>query len=189
MVKGKVLRYFAGGNTAHGFHDLFSSTLEGLNRLFILKGGPGTGKSTLMRDLADSCIERGYDVELVHCASDPDSLDGVIIPAIKCGIVDGTAPHIVEPELPGVVEEYVNLGSCWDSLVLQKNREEIIHLTQEIKTCFKKAYEAFSEALSIHDEWEKIYIDNMDFEKANEFTDQLISLLLGGEEGKGTATI
>ena len=48
FVSGKIIRYFAGGNTARGFYSLFDSSLEGLNRIFILKGGPGTGKSFLM---------------------------------------------------------------------------------------------------------------------------------------------
>lgn len=49
-VTGKVMNYFAGGNTAKGFYSLYDSNLKGLERLFILKGGPGSGKSTIMKN-------------------------------------------------------------------------------------------------------------------------------------------
>ena len=32
---------------------------------------------------------------------------GIIIPALKIGLVDGTAPHVIEPKAPGAIEEYV----------------------------------------------------------------------------------
>ena len=51
-VTGKALHYFAGGNTARGFFSLYDSNFAGLEKVFILKGGPGTGKSTLMKKIA-----------------------------------------------------------------------------------------------------------------------------------------
>ena len=48
-MAGKTKHYFAGGHTARGFYPLYESNLQGLDRIFILKGGPGTGKSTLIR--------------------------------------------------------------------------------------------------------------------------------------------
>ncbi len=36
----------------------------------------------------------------------------------------------------------------------------------------------------IHDEWEKIYIDNIDFNKANELTNQLIQKLFADKSGR-----
>ena len=43
--------YFACANSSRGFCNYFESNLQGLERLYILKGGPGTGKSTLMKCL------------------------------------------------------------------------------------------------------------------------------------------
>ncbi|MBY6038177.1 PRK06851 family protein [Fictibacillus nanhaiensis] len=173
-MTGKILNYYAGGNTARGFHNLFESNLNGLERLFILKGGPGTGKSTLMKTIGQKWNDKGYDVEYIHCASDNGSIDGVILRDLKVGIVDGTSPHVIEPKAPGAVEEYVNLGEAWDSEQLSKNKKEILHLCDEISADFQTAYSIFYEALLVHDEWEKIYIENMDYEKANNLTDELM---------------
>ena len=178
-MAGKIRHYFAGGNTAKGFYNLYDSNLQGLERLFILKGGPGTGKSSLMKAIGNEWTEKGYDIELLHCSSDNDSIDGVIIPAIKAGIADGTAPHIIEPQAPGAVEEYINLGEAWDAGALRLHKKEIQRLTAQIGQYFQKAYITFSEALAIHDDWEKVYISSMDFKKADELTKRLTESFFG----------
>ena len=178
-VTGKALHYFAGGNTARGFFSLYDSNFAGLEKVFILKGGPGTGKSTLMKKIAMDWQEKGFDVEYIHCSSDPDSVDGIVFPTLKIGIVDGTEPHVVEPKAPGAIEEYVNLGDAWNSQKLSTDKVEIIRLMDERKEAYNKAYEAYAEALAVHDEWEEVYIANMDFEKLNALTEKLKSTFFG----------
>lgn len=178
-MAGKILNYYGGGNTARGFYSLFDSNLQGLDRLFILKGGPGTGKSSLMKAIGAEWSDKGYDLEYIHCSSDNDSIDGVIIPALKVGIVDGTNPHVIEPQAPGALDEYVNLGIAWDSQALAKRKKEILQLNKLISGSFSKAYSTFAEALKVHDRWEKIYIDNMDFTKADRVAEKLMQQFFG----------
>ena len=173
-MSAKIINYFACANSALGFVSFFEDNIKGLDRLYILKGGPGTGKSTLMKKIGNEWYQRGFDVEYIHCSSDSSSIDGAIIPALGIGIVDGTAPHITEPQAPGAIEEYVNLGIAWDSKKLSVHKDEILDIKSKISSCFENAYQQFKEALSIHDEWEEIYLDNINFGKLNEITDTII---------------
>ena len=188
-MAGKISRYFGGGNTARGFHNLFESNFQGLRRLFILKGGPGTGKSSLMKEIGSEWSEQGLDIEYIHCSSDRDSIDAVIIPALKAGIVDGTAPHVYEPKAPGAVEEYVNLGKAWHSRQLAAQREPIERLNQQVTDAYQTAYRHFADALGIHDQWETIYFGQMDFEKANEWTKELLHDLFADKKQSGEAEV
>ncbi|MCF6410806.1 PRK06851 family protein [Pseudalkalibacillus salsuginis] len=189
-LSGKITNYFASGNTARGFYSLYESCLDGLDRLFILKGGPGTGKSSLMKAIGYEWNDKGYDIEFLHCSSDNDSIDGVIIPCLKVGIVDRTAPHVIEPKYPGAIEEYVNLGTAWDSTVLEANRKEIKKLNDNIANTYDEAYSYFAKALVVHDEWEKIYIETMDFTKADQLTTELIGELFAGKSlNKGAKVV
>ncbi|MEH6948959.1 PRK06851 family protein [Bacillus sp. JJ634] len=178
-MTGKALHYFAGGNTARGYFSLYESNFAELEKVFILKGGPGMGKSTLMKKLANEWLEKGYDVEHIHCSSDPDSIDGVIFPALKIGLVDGTEPHVVEPKAPGAIEEYVNLGHAWNSQQLVAEKADILRLMKERQEAYERAYKHYAEALAVHDEWEEIYIANMDFEKLNALTGKLKTKFFG----------
>jgi hypothetical protein len=146
MRQGKAKYLFPGNNTPQGFISHYANGLRGLNNVFILKGGPGVGKSTLMRKIGIAMLERGYDVEFWQCSSDNDSIDGVIIPAISTGIIDGTAPHIVDPKYPGAVEEVIDLGLHWNRTMLKSDRKNIIEITDSIGEHFASCYQHLSEA-------------------------------------------
>ena len=180
-MRGKIRNYYAGGNTAKGFYNLYDSALEDLNKLYILKGGPGTGKSTLIKSIGEFIVNKGINIEYLHCSSDTNSVDGVVIPEFKIGLVDGTAPHVIEPKAPGVIEEYVNLGVAWDSKKLSVHKEAILSLNNEISRKFQTAYDTFAAALKAHDEIEEIYISNMDFQEANKLTDELNKLFFSDD--------
>lgn len=177
-MSATIKNYFACANSSRGFWNYFESNLQGLKQLYILKGGPGTGKSTLMKNIGADFYDLGYDIEFIYCSSDASSLDGVIIPALKVGIVDGTAPHVIEPTAPGAIEQYVNLGIAWNKEKLQPYKDEILCLKNKINTCYHQLYSEYAKALKIHDAWEKIYIDNMDFNKAPQFRQQICDTLL-----------
>lgn len=93
--------------------------------LYLIKAGPGCGKSTLMKNLAR---QAAGPVERIHCSSDPDSLDGVIFSSPRAAILDATAPHTLEPAYPGAKETVVNLFGTLDPQTLYQNRAEIIRL-------------------------------------------------------------
>ena len=109
-------------------------------RLYIIKGGPGTGKSTLMRKVADEAEKNGMDSELIFCSSDPSSLDGVIIPSLDTAIVDGTAPHLMDASLPGTKDEILNLGQFWNSDELYARRDDIELLGKRKSKAYKRVF-------------------------------------------------
>ena len=134
--------YFLGGNSCRGFFSLYDGfpPEEGAF-LHIIKGGPGTGKSGFMRKIGEAAEARGMDVHYVLCSGDPDSLDGVYIPALHQAWVDGTAPHVVEPRHFGVDSDYVNLGRFVRLPMAEKDREEVLRLTAEYRSLYAEAYE------------------------------------------------
>ncbi|MGI6685729.1 MAG: PRK06851 family protein [Bacillota bacterium] len=174
MKKGKIRYGYPGGNTCRGFYSFFALGLKNMERIFILKGGPGTGKSTLMRKIGLEMAERGFNVDFWQCSSDNDSIDGVIFPELKTAVVDGTAPHVIEPRYPGVIDQIINLGDHWNEHYLKSHKNEIMKLVDEITGCFKTAWNYLHDAKQVHDEWKSINGKAMNFEKVNQKTDQLI---------------
>lgn len=80
-------RYFLGNNTAYGFKSSYESELSNKRRVILLKGGPGTGKSSILKKIAAEAKNKGMDRELWYCSGDPDSLDGVYIKQLDAAIV------------------------------------------------------------------------------------------------------
>lgn len=142
MAKGKALPFFLGANTPKGFYSLYDqyvSTQRG-DFLYVLKGGPGCGKSSFMRRIAEGALDSGLDVEYILCSGDPDSLDGVFIPEKRIAYVDGTAPHVLEPDCCGAAGAYLDLSRYLDTAALQHKLPELLDLQRRYKAKYAHAY-------------------------------------------------
>ena len=117
--------FFYGACTPRGFVSHYDSLLQEVRQLTIIKGGSGCGKSTFMRAIGRAAQERGLDAVYILCSSDPDSLDGIILPQLSTAYVDGTAPHVLEPGLCGGGMNYLNFGELYDREAMKPNEDEI----------------------------------------------------------------
>lgn len=133
-----MAEFFAGVNTEKGFIGFPGEYFSPLSRLYIIKGTAGSGKSTLMKRLADECEKKGFTVHRVRCSSDPQSLDGVILPEKGAGVADGTSPHILEADTPIAREILVDAGRYMDEKKLDK--EGIILYSRKKKEYYSRAY-------------------------------------------------
>jgi len=173
--KGYIKRVFPGNNTPRGFFSYYDYIIpKDATRVFVIKGGPGVGKSTFMTSIARDMVELGYDVEIHHCSSDNNSIDGVVFPAIGIGIIDGTFPHVVDPKVPGAVDEIVWLGEFWDEESVRSKKEEILQAQKASDSVFKRAYRFLKAAQIVYEDWESVYMEAMDFGKANMIAAQII---------------
>lgn len=119
------LNCFLGGSSPNGFRTHFGSMIADTDHhTYIIKGGPGTGKSSLMKRLAEAFPDD--DKEIYRCSSDPASLDALIFTERKVIFVDGTSPHVFEPEYPGAVQQILDLGAYWDIGRLKNAKNDII---------------------------------------------------------------
>ena len=148
--KGVELRHleedccFAASNSAYGFHSYYAEFFDDaeVERVFVIKGGPGTGKSRFMRDVSEYAMARGWRSRMIYCSSDADSLDGVILQKgeHRWALLDGTSPHVYEPKNPGVREDLINLGAFWDSHRLQASKEQIEGQNRIKQEGYRRAY-------------------------------------------------
>jgi hypothetical protein len=178
-VNYKVKDVFPGGNTSLGFFSYYNYVIRpDATRILVIKGGPGVGKSSFMKVIAERLGQQGLDVEQHHCSSDNNSLDGVVFPQVGVALIDGTSPHIVDPKNPGAVDEIIHLGDYWNESGLRKHKDEIIAINQEIGRWFERAYRSLKAAKLIHDDIEAANIEGLQYGKANRLAQDLIAELL-----------
>ena len=96
--------------------------------------------------------QEGLAAEYILCSGDPASLDALVLPQLKIALVDGTAPHVVEPKYPGAVERYVNMGACYDTAALSQLRSEIMSCMSGYKGCYQRAYRCLDASSSIFED-------------------------------------
>lgn len=179
--KGNVKRVFPGGNTSRGFYSFYDQIIpEDAARIFVIKGGPGVGKSSFMKTIGEEFIKQGYDVEFHYCSSDNKSLDGLVIKKANVALLDGTAPHVVDPKNPGAVDEILNLGAYWNESGLVKDKYDIINYNKQVRLRFYSAYRYLLSAKEMQDDIEVIIGDGVDREKLNRLKLSLRNELVDG---------
>ncbi|MBO5700942.1 MAG: hypothetical protein J6S71_00730 [Clostridia bacterium] len=158
-------KYFAASNTSKGFVSYFGENFrERAERCYIIKGGPGTGKSRLMHEMADAFQQAGGEVEYYYCSSDPSSLDGLYVTCdgYSVAIMDGTAPHAEDISSPGTEDNLIDLGRFWDARILRLRKSEIDAWVRKKKSAYASAYRALSAYGSLTEAADALAIDAVD---------------------------
>ncbi len=179
------VRFFLGSNTPAGF----VGTTERLYtpdgwRVYLLKSGAGTGKSTLLRRVYEQLTALGDTAEVFCCSSDPRSLDAVRFPDRRLCLIDGTAPHSVEPLYWGAVEQIVPLSLCMGSL--HDNASAVMALTDENRDLHRRCCKQLRAAASLLQDARRIENDCLDHEKVCRFARRLS--ISEWQSGKAKAT-
>jgi len=160
-------RFFMGASTPDGFVSYTDELYEkdGEWRAFLIKGGAGTGKASLMRKVFEHMKQRGVDGVSILCSSDPKSLDGVIFPSVKACIVDATTPHVIEPGYWGAVERIVDISSCMDAEGMRAQAREIIAATTNNAAIHARARRFIASAGSLLGDSTRLAAEYTDREK------------------------
>lgn len=178
--------FFLGSNTKYGFMSRFNEiqTPQIGELMFILKGGAGCGKSTFMKKIAEEFSNGADDIEFIPCASDPGSLDGIIMPKCHFAMVDGTSPHVMEPVYPGIYEIIIPLGDAMDNAKLSENYSQIVSLGKEISQYHKNASAFIKSAGALIDNSKNIAKSFLNSRKINNFADEFMKQLSGCAHGE-----
>ena len=137
-----VRRYFLGANTGKGFVSLYEEFCkpESGNFLYVIKGGPGCGKSTAMKQAAREGLRRQQPMEIIHCSSDPSSLDGVLFPEQGKALYDGTAPHTIDLPFPGAQGGYILPPPFLSEEELVQKADALQQVQQKLSACYRQVF-------------------------------------------------
>lgn len=140
--------FFLNANSKDGFVSLLPHfQRESPRRLYAIKGGPGCGKSTCIRRLSDRL---GGAEEYFLCSSDPDSLDGAVLPDIA--LLDGTAPHVFDPAFPGCDGDYLFLPPLLDGEDLAAQAPALYALKAAAAAHYAQAYRLLKAAALLRED-------------------------------------
>lgn len=172
-MAGKKKNYFVRANSSQGLVNLLYSNVIGIKTGIILKGYFEIIKQELLSTIAKDLIQSDVNVECIHSCYEPDSLEGIIIREKGIGVF---SDKIVNPSTLKMFTQTINVHM---DLVLDESystvKQSLHDYQDQCMKLYDKAYEEFAKAIKIHDEWEKIYISHMHFDRANDYADDIIS--------------
>ncbi|OLN33901.1 hypothetical protein [Desulfosporosinus metallidurans] len=131
--KTGVRHYFAEGMTTRGYISLLPNMMPSWQRAYVLLGGPGTGKSTLIKVIGLELLDRGYDIDFLRSARDPDSMAGFIMPHKGLTMLDAMEVSPLRWRAPGVVEKFVDFSMFCDERKLENQRPVITKIEDRMQ--------------------------------------------------------
>ncbi|MGN0144276.1 MAG: ATPase, partial [Clostridium sp.] len=140
------------------------------SNLYVLKGGPGLKKSSLLKIIGLEAQKRGYDVEYFHDPFIPERIENILIDELSVGVF--TTNEISRLHYSGI--QY-NMKDICNGEVLEKIAPEIDFDKSQFDILNSKALSCISHSHVLHDELETYYISAMNFDIVNKLYDETIN--------------
>lgn len=166
--------FFLSSNSGKGVYDYFNQEAQSLEYIYVLKGVPGNGKSKILKNIASYLEEQHRPIELVYSSFDFKSLDGLIILDKSIGIFDGSYPYVIEPALPYISGEIIDLTSAIDTSKLNSKQEGISELFTQKEQLLKNYSTHIINSRELHDDVESYFSTSIDIEKAQTLNNQIL---------------
>ena len=182
-----VVDFFLGALSPSGFSGWFAqAAAEPGARPWLIKAGPGCGKSTFMRRIAEKAAvqpaDRGAYVERIHCSSDPASLDGVRLPSGDL-ILDATAPHTLDCKYPDAAERVLSFYDTLDHAYLHKNSAQVLAAGNGNTALLQRAAADFALACGLLQRRRQFAAARLDADKLDRFTARMAARLMPARRG------
>ena len=178
-MESMVRKYFAGANTASGFINLLDNNLDGVEKIYVVSGSYKKAKSELFKYVVRRAEEKYGSVECIINPFDIADVDGVIIRDIKTALVDKDLITGINDAKKVEIPEGETVYS-----------DEISRLSEKEMWALGKMYGAYRKGKEIHDEWEQIYMKNMDYSRLEAYENGIINQLINKTSEKiGTQNV
>lgn len=162
----KKTNYFVSGNTSQGYINYLNNNIKGINNIVMLKHPSSTLKNAVLSSLLNHYSTRCHS-EVIHSPFVSGHLAGLILRDQSIAIItDEITPSNLLPTTEIDLERYFEVD------------EDVSFIQLKTSDYLNDAYAKLSKGLAIHDELEKIYINEMDFVKADQLTNSFIKDLL-----------
>jgi hypothetical protein len=172
--EGNIRRLFASAITPNGYVN-YLSTLLNTNKVYALKGRPGTGTEKVISKVMDQAVERGYDVEAYYCALNPYKLEHLVIPKLSVALTTTNEYHSYDEKALA----QINLDDFIDDEILNKYKSELELNKKEFDSIMDIAIKTVAKAKKVHDRMEAYYIPNMDYEAIQRCFEVTLARIIG----------
>lgn len=161
--------YFASVVTAEGMINYLDEISSSCRKRYIFKGPTSSGKSTVIREVADRARQRGYLLEYYHCGIDVENIVMVIVPNLQLALIDaGNIETGIKPW-----DIIIDMNTCLDDGKIDYNDAKANDNIRGIESLLLTAQNELKGADGAIKEIKKIYSAAMDFEALDERRNQV----------------
>ncbi len=180
---GTTRYIFASSYTSQGYCTFIPELINGLTKVYILKGAPGAGKATFIRLVGETMCEQGCDIEYWVSSLDPVNPDGVYIPQMDIAVVNGSLVQPIDPRYPEIREILINLGEYSQSAIVLDHAQVVTELLDGIKKSQEQTVSLIHEIVQTKDEIRQANSISLDKEGVGQLIGDLSNRILEQRQG------
>lgn len=166
-----VRKYFAFANSAGGLADLMDNNLAGIKTIYTISGDSKKQKTEILEEVLKN-TEVSENIECVMSPFDITDIDAVIMRDRSICVIDRDCMSC-DRTAKNIDLDKVNCGDT-------KNKKEFI---AKGRWAIGELYRSFDDGKKVHDEWEQIYIKNMDYDKLEAYEEGVLEQLFKDKQG------
>ena len=155
---------FFGATTINGAFDYCGEIINKINNRYFIKGRPGSGKSTMLKKIIECAKNTGTDIDVYHCAFDPNSIDMVVLKDFDTVIFDSTSPHEYFPDRDSdkVIDIYKRAIKDGTD---EKYQNQLINIVSKYRSDIAIAVKYLNDANENCDLLNKKYMERLDYKE------------------------
>ena len=166
-MQNQVSNYYVISHNSEGMCNLLDSNIKNLDKIIVIECCSKLVTTLVLKKISNELFNKD-NIEIIHNPLDKNILDGIIdktsgIAILSKSIIDKSYDNI----------QNISLKCCYVC-----ETEKIDEIKNNITSKFDTAYDYFKEAKKIHDDWEVVYVENIDFSKADEVIEKTIKEIL-----------
>lgn len=189
MIKTHLKRFYLSANTPLGFVSRLNLLCDAdrFSRIILLKGGTRRKRAELISCAAKSADAAGQCVEFAVSADSENAPEAAFWG--KTAIIDSARPHAIEPHYPGVVEEILWLGDCYQAERLHPKKTDIMALTDREDRLREQSRRYLCAADALCNDNYRIALEATDVEKIEHQADRIAAKAFNGSKAVEEARI
>src|SRR5699024_6713959 len=164
------VKYYVSGHTANGYVNYVTSNIADSDKVIILQNGDYEKTTALFEQLIKE-YEATYP-EIMYIPQGAEVIGGVILQNGQLAILHES---IVDETIENA--HYINLTDFYEPPF---HHQEGKH----VEVLYEESYAYFKKGLNIHNHLERVYIQEMDFKKADDVAEEFIEKLLSHTKKK-----
>lgn len=171
----KIITYYVQGHTGKGYVNYIQKNLQGINRIVLLESRLSVIVTAVLNELISDLADK--EVEVIKSIESKILIEGVIVREMSLAILNKRIYDGPKEKITKTVQ------------IDNKISYPVIPAYKQAVTNNEKAYQCFAKGLKIHEQLEKVYIGEMNFNKADQIIEKLKSDIFSNEKPKKSESI
>lgn len=176
---GTVTKYMGTAYTGLGITHKYETLIASAAKTIFLKCPPTTVLSTQLNETAVHYIKRGFDVDKLMNPTQTDETDAIYVKGLNLFILQASHPVSLEPSEIGGRHQVISFYDMYNESQLRERNKKIVDELAKAESSLEKTLKSLAAAKKIHDEWEEVNIQRMNWKMHEALIDSLKEALFG----------